>query len=137
MSFETMQRLQRFIKRRPALADTPHIVVEGKPVSPREALEYLERGNMVEQVLTKMETLQLSVAPIMEEELWLLTEEHYRRLLQLQGPQMYTFIMGMQEKKYKFALEECLEEVEKRTRFGKKLAEKHQKLILQMMEWMQ
>jgi len=135
MSFETRQRLQRFIRRRPALADTPLLIVEGKPLSPREALEHLERREMVEQVSMKMEKLRLA-APIIQEELWLLTEEHYRRLLQLPPPRIAIFIMS-QQKKYRFTLEECLEEVEKRTPFGKKLAENHQKLILQMVEWMQ
>lgn len=107
------EKIRRFIRENPALADMPFIVVEGIPMSPREALERLERGEMVAEITRAVATLGSSLT---EEQLWLLTEEYYRRLLLKPPPRPVIVWIGG-----KLTFEQALEEVRLRTPKGQEL----------------
>lgn len=108
-----VERIRRFIRENSALADVPFILVEGIPMSPREALEHLERGEMVAEITRAVATLGSSLT---EEQLWLLTEEYYRRLLLKPPPRPVIVWIGG-----KLTFEQALEEVRLRTPKGQEL----------------
>lgn len=69
---EKISRLERFIAENPALADVPAMIVAGRPITPREALNYLRAGTYVNEVLTGLRALGI-------DDPWILCEEFYRR----------------------------------------------------------
>lgn len=95
----------------PGLAEVPFVIVEGVPLSPREALEYLERKEKAVEISRVVATLALNLR---EEQLQLLCEEHYRRLASLPPPRPVIVWIGG-----KLTFEQALEEVRRRTPRGK------------------
>lgn len=71
---EKISRLDQFIRNNPALADVPSMFVAGRPTTPREALNYLQAGTSVAEVLQGLRSLGL------DPPMWQLCAEFYRRV---------------------------------------------------------
>jgi hypothetical protein len=115
-----IQKLERFIRENTALADTPFIVIFGKAVTPREALQNLKVGKLKEEIRVAV----LRLRPLSLDDLLILVEEHYRRLLSKPPP--YPKIMWLGGE---LTYEQALEEIRKRTPRGKELARSYQSLL--------
>jgi hypothetical protein len=70
---EKVRRLESFIAQQPALANVPVMRVAGRPVTLREALDYLKLGRYTGEILAGLQALGLDLP-------WDLAEEFYRRL---------------------------------------------------------
>lgn len=109
-----MKLLSTFKAKYPALAKVPFIVIEGKPFSPAELIEK-------PAVTLNM----LDIRWLTEESIWILTEEHYRRLIatSIRRPLIIS-INGVT-----MTYEEALEHVEKKTDKGKEIVESYKDLL--------
>lgn len=87
-----VERLRRFIAANPALADIPFGFVRGRPVSPREALAMLVRGEAVAEVAAAIAAAGLNLS-----EEWELAEDYYRRLLALPEPRPKIYVIAYGE----------------------------------------
>jgi hypothetical protein len=70
---EKIRRLTDFLRANPAFANVPFLIIAGKPVTPTQALDMLQTGRNVEEIMTGLTKLGLDLP-------WELTEEFYRRL---------------------------------------------------------
>lgn len=122
MSYQ-IQKLRRFIAANRALADVPFGTVGGRPVTPREALAMLQRGEAVAEVVAAMRTAGLD--PPQQD--WMLVEDYYRRLLALPGPKPKIYIIGQE-----MTLEEALTHVRRRDAKGEELLRSYQALTREM-----
>lgn len=121
-----IERLQRFITQNPALQDVPFLMVKGKPMSPREALENLQAGILTEEISAAIQRT-LGSPQITLEELWVLAEEHYRRMMQVPKPWPKIIWIGG-EMNY----EEAYQQVKQRTARGREIAESYRDLLAEM-----
>jgi len=115
-----LERLERFISQNPALQDVPILIVEGKPMSPREALENLKAGVLTEEISAAVKAT-LGSPQLTEEELWLLTEDYYRRMMQIPRELWPKIIWIGGEMNY----EEAYRQVKQRTPKGREIAESY------------
>jgi len=113
--------LERFIAENPAFADVPFMVVAGRPITPREALYYLKTGQYVSEILMGMQKLGIDPG----EDLWILTEEFYRRLTAAR-PELTIFTIG-----YVPAMSpaEALEHVRRRDQVGRMLVQSYSNML--------
>ena len=118
-----MQKLSRFIAANPALADVPFGTVRGRPITPREALAMLQRGESVSEVVAAMSAAGMD--PPQQD--WVLVEDYYRRLLQLPGPHPKIYVIGQE-----MTLEEALTHVRRRDAQGQELLRAYQSLTREM-----
>lgn len=70
-------KLEELIRAKPALADVPFIVVNGTPLSPRQALANLKAGISANAIMRQMQVAGFDPAGRNE---YKLAEEYYRRL---------------------------------------------------------
>jgi hypothetical protein len=122
-----IQRLERFIRENPALADVPFIVVKGKPMSPKEALESLHAGILTEEISVAVQAT-LGSPEMTLEELWMLTEEYYRRMMEIPRELWPKIIWIGGEMNY----EEAYREVKDRTPRGREIVEGYRALLAEM-----
>ena len=118
-----IQKLNRFIANNPALADVPFGTVRGVPITPRQALAMLQRGEAVSEVVAAMTSAGMD--PIEQD--WTLVEDYYRRLLQLPGPHPKIYVIGQE-----MTLEEALMHVRNRDAKGQELLRSYQGLTREM-----
>lgn len=118
-----IQKLNRFIVANPALADVPFGVVRGMPITPRQALAMLQRGEAVSEVVVAMSVVGMD--PIEQD--WALAEDYYRKLLQLPGPHPKIYIIGQE-----MTLEDALIAVRRRDAAGQQLLSSYQGLTREM-----
>ena len=118
-----IQKLNRFITANPALADVPFGTVRGRPITPREALAMLQRGEAVSEVVAAMSAAGMD--PPQQD--WQLVEDYYMRLLQLPGPHPKIYIIGQE-----MNLEEALMHVRRRDAAGQELLRSYQALTREM-----
>ena len=118
-----IQKLNRFIANNPALADVPFGTVRGVPITPRQALAMLQRGEAVSEVVAAMSAAGMD--PIEQD--WTLVEDYYMRLLQLPGPHPKIYIIGQE-----MTLEEALMHVRSRDAAGQELLRSYQALTREM-----
>lgn len=118
-----IDRLKKFIRENPALADTPFIIVFGRVMSPKEALQSLRAGKLKEEI--RVATLRLRSLGL--DDLFILVEEHYRRLLSKPPPYPKIIWIGG-----RLTYEEALEEIRKKTPRSKELARSYQSLLNEM-----
>jgi len=116
---EKAERLRRFLEENKAFANVPALTVRGRPVTLREALEMLEAGRNVEEVMLGLSKLGLDLP-------WELAEEFYRRLaaarpeLKIYALQAYVPAMSPAE---------ALEHIRARDEVGRSLVEMYAKLL--------
>lgn len=122
MSVEKINKLRRFLVTNPALADVPFGVVRGMPVTPRQALAMLQRGEAVSEVIAAMATAGLDPP-----EDWALAEAYYMNLLQLPGPHPKIYVIGQE-----MTLEEALTHIRLRDAKGQELLKGYQSLKREM-----
>lgn len=128
MAFQ-VQKLMRFIRANPALADVPFGTVQGRPISPKQALAMLQRGEAVTEVVAAMATAGLD--PPQQD--WELAEEYYRRLLALPGPRPKIYVIAEGEiVGQEITLEEALMHIRRRDAKGRGLLRSHQGLLREM-----
>lgn len=118
------ERLERFISQNSALQDVPIFVVEGKPMSPREALENLKAGVLTEEISAAVKAT-LGSPQLTEEELWLLTEDYYRRMMQIPRELWPKIIWIGGEMNY----EEAYCQVKQRTPKGREIMESYRTFL--------
>ncbi len=118
-----LQKLNRFIAVNPALADVPFGIVRGTPITPRQALAMLQRGEAVSEVVAAMSAA--GIDPPQQD--WALVEDYYRRLLQLPGPHPKIYTIGQE-----ITLEEALMHVRSRDVKGQELLKSYQGLMREM-----
>ena len=115
-------KLSRFIARNPALADVPFGIVRGMPITPRQALAMLRRGEAVSEIVQAMVN-----AGIDPPEDWELAEAYYKNLLQLPGPHPKIYVIGQE-----MTLEEALTHIRLRDAKGQELLRGYQSLQREM-----
>jgi len=120
---EKIARLERFIRENPGLSQVPFLVVAGRPVTPVEALNMLRMGQYVSEILTGLSRLGLDPA---QEELWILTEEFYRRLAAAR-PELRIYAIGAYVPVMSPA--EALEHVRSRDEVGRQLVGMYARLL--------
>jgi len=118
-----IQKLNRFIAKNPALADVPFGMVRGVPITPRQALAMLQRGEAVSEVVAAMNAAGMD--PIEQD--WILVEDYYRKLLQLPGPHPKIYIIGQE-----MSLEDALMHVMQKDASGQELLRSYQGLTREM-----
>jgi len=118
-----IQKLNRFIAGNPALADVPFGVVRGMPITPRQALAMLQRGEAVSEVVVAMERAGMDPP----EQDWALAEDYYMNLLKLPGPHPKIYIIGEE-----MSLEEALMHLRRRDAAGQQLLSSYQGLTREM-----
>ncbi|KXB08614.1 hypothetical protein AKJ59_00710 [candidate division MSBL1 archaeon SCGC-AAA385M02] len=111
-------KLQRFVRNNQALADIPIGKINGRPVSPRDALNMLQRNQSVQQVLG---TLQRAGLDPVED--WGLAEAYYRGLLEKPGPKPKIYCIGQE-----MTIEEALTHIRRRDREGRELLDSYRGL---------
>jgi len=116
--------LTRFISANPALADVPFAVVRGVPITPREALARLQRGEMVSEIMSALARAGFDPQP---PELWRLAEEYYRQLAR-KAPGVKVVIIGVGE----FTYEQLAQQIRLRTPLGRMLVQQYQALLREM-----
>jgi hypothetical protein len=117
-----ISKLRRFIAENPALADVPFITVRGMPLTPRQALAYLERGEMVSEIVAAMAAVGFD--PNQE---WQLAEAYYQGLLRLPPPRPKIIMIGQE-----LTLEEALQHIKLRDQKGQELLQAYQGLRREM-----
>jgi len=124
-----IQSLSRFIQANPALADVPFGTVAGSPITPRQALAMLQRGQAVNEVLSALATAGLD-PPETE---WELAEAYYRSLLAGPRPRPSVYVIAEgavvgQE----LSIEEALEHIRRRDAKGRALLQSYMALKREM-----
>lgn len=122
-----IEKLERFITENPALSDVPFIVVKGRPMSPKEALENLKAGVLTDEISAAIQA-KLHSPELTVEELWILTEEYYRRMMEIPRELWPKIIWIGGEMNY----EEAYREVKGRTPRGLEIMESHRTLLMEM-----
>jgi len=115
-----IRALEAWVREHPALADVPVATVAGRPVSPREILGMLRRGEGVEGALAALAKAGLDPD---EEEEWRLLEEYLRRLLEQPGPKPVIMVLGQA-----ITLQQALVHVRARDAKGKALLQMYRRL---------
>ena len=115
-----IRALEAWVREHPALADVPVATVAGRPVSPREILGMLRRGEGVEEALAALAKAGLDPD---EEEEWRLLEEYLRRLLEQPGPKPVIMVLGQA-----ITLQQALVHVRARDAKGKALLQMYRRL---------
>ena len=124
-----VEKLRRFIRANRAMADIPFGTVRGRPISPRQALAMLRRGEAVAEVVAAMTAVGLD--PPQQD--WELTEDYYRRLLALPGPKPKIYVIAEGEVVgQEITLEEALAHVVARDAKGRGLLRSYQGLLREM-----
>jgi len=118
-----IQKLNRFIATSPALADVPFGTVRGIPITPRQALAMLQRGESVSEVVLAMERAGMDPP----EQDWALAQDYYMKLLQLPGPHPKIYIIGDE-----MTLEQALMHLRRRDAAGQQLLSSYQGLTREM-----
>ena len=118
-----IQTLSRFISKSKGLADVPFALVKGTPVTPREALAMLQRGEAVQEISYAISSLG-AYSPQKD---WLLAEDYYSRLIRIPypPPKIYRF-------EYETTFEEALTHIRYRDAEGQKLVRTYQRLLREM-----
>lgn len=111
-------KLQRFVANNRALADIPIGMINGRPVTPRDALNMLRQNINTQQVLNTLQTAGLD--PIED---WDLTEAYYRRLLAKPGPKPKIYCLGKE-----MTIEEALMHVRRKDKEGTELVDTYRGL---------
>ena len=122
MSVEKINKLKRFVVTNPALAGVPFGIVRGIPITPRQALAMLQRGEAVSEITAAMATAGLDPP-----EDWELAEAYYKKLLQLPGPHPKIYVIGQE-----MTLEEALTHIRLRDAKGQELLRGYQSLQREM-----
>jgi len=113
-----ISKLQNFVSRNRALADIPVGKVNGRTISPRDALNMLHRNQSTQQVIQTLRT-----AGIDPPEDWELAEAYYRSLLEKPGPKPRIYCIGQE-----MTIEEALTHIRRRDRKGEELLDSYRGL---------
>ena len=119
-----IQKLSRFIAQNQALADLPFGIVKGLPITPRQALDMLNRGESVAEVIQAMTIAGMN--PPQED--WRLVEAYYESLLRQPGPKPKIYSIGQPE----MTLEEALMHVRLRDEKGQEFLKSYQGMLNEM-----
>ena len=115
--------LQNLIRARPAYANIPIVVVNGTPMTARELLARLQRGEMVAEIVSALTRVGLDPQP---EQYWQLAQAYYERLAR-EAPTLRIVCLGRI-----LSPAEAAEEIRKRTPVGQTLVQTYMKLLAEM-----
>jgi len=82
-----ISRLEKFVAQNPALAGIPFLTIEGRHITPHEALSYLRAGRYVTRIIEGL--AKLGIDPPEEELPWELAEEFWKRYAAARQPGIY------------------------------------------------
>ena len=111
----------------PAFADVPFGIVRGQPITPRQALVMLQRGEAVEEVSRAM-----AAAGLDPPQDWELVEAYYRRLAALPGPKPKIYVIGQEIIGQEITIEEALLHIQRRDAIGQDLLKSYRGLLGEM-----
>lgn len=118
-----IQRLQKFVSEKPGLALTPLFFIQGSYISPKEALERLNRNLNVAEIKTEVNKRGLTT-PEQERSL---TIAHYQSLLQhKEQPRVLWFQAPFPVPQ---SVEKLIEEIRNNTPIGKSLVQAHVRFL--------
>ena len=124
MSLEQkINRLERFVEMNPALADVPFVLIEGRSVTPREALSYLRAGRYVSQIIEGL--ARLGIDPPEEELPWELAEEFWKRYAAATQPRIYALAGYLPS----ITPQEAYEHIKARDQIGRTLVKAYNSLL--------
>jgi hypothetical protein len=83
-------KLRRFLVENPVFAGVPVAIIGGRPVTLREVVEMLERGEKVYEVIQALNRLGLDPN---EEELWILAEKFWESVAAAR-PDIRVYVLG-------------------------------------------
>lgn len=118
-----ISKLTSFISANPALADVPIGFVRGIPITPRQALAMLQRGEAVNEVVAVLSAAGMD--PIQQD--WKLVEDYYIKLLQLPSTPPTIYVIGEE-----MTLSEALSHIQQRDLIGQQLLRSYQGLTREM-----
>jgi len=118
-----IQKLNRLLTTSPALADVPFGIVRGMPITPRQALAMLQRGESVSEVVLAMDRAGMDPP----EQDWALAEDYYMKLLKLPGPHPKIYIIGTE-----MSLQQALVHLRQRDAAGQQLLNSYQGLTREL-----
>ena len=120
-------KLQNFIARNPAQADSPIGIAAGTYITPRTALQMLQRGQNVNAVISALNVI--GVDPPQQD--WALVEEYYMQRVKQVGrkPKIYRLptVQG-----HAMTDEEALQHIRAKDAIGQELLRKYQKYLQEM-----
>lgn len=128
MSEEKIRSLSAWVAKNPGLADVPSIIVNGVPLSPREALNMIVNGIQVEETIAAL--TKFGIDPT-EAEMWILAEAYLKKQIAAPGPKVKVVIF-QQGQQFQYSLERMLEEVKNKTDLGYKFLQIYGSLLAQM-----
>jgi len=118
-----ISRLERFVFSSPALADIPFMTIEGRAISPREALSYLRAGRYVDQIIDGL--AKLGIDPPEEELPWELAEEFWKRYAAARQPRIYAIAGYLPS----MTPQEAYEHIKARDQVGQNLVKSYESLL--------
>jgi len=118
-----ISRLERFVSANPALADVPFMVIEGRSLTPREALSYLKAGRYVDQIIEGL--AKLGIDPPEEELPWELAEEFWKRYAAARQPGIYALVGYLPS----MTPQEAYEHIKARDQVGQTLVKAYDSLL--------
>ncbi|GAH40928.1 unnamed protein product, partial [marine sediment metagenome] len=121
MSFQ-IEKLNRFIATQPAFSDVPFGLVQGQPITPRKALDMLQRGEAVAEVSQAM-----AKAGLDPPEDWELVEAYYRMLAALPEPKPKIYVIGTE-----MTMEDALLHIQRKDAEGQDLLKSYRGLLVEM-----
>jgi len=127
---EKIAFLRRFLAERPGFKSVIFIVVRGRPVTPVEALQMLERGEAVEEIVSAMRLAGYDPRQPIEE----LAMEYYRRLAQIRP--RFKIVMIQKGVREEISAERAVEEIRIRSPLGEKIVKSYASLLELMREKM-
>jgi len=116
-------KLRRFLSENPAFAGVPVTIIGGRPVTLREAVEMLERGENVQEIIQALNKLGLDPD---EEELWKLAEKFWESVAAAR-PDVRIYTLGGLVPAMSPA--EALEHIRARDEVGKTLVKAYESML--------
>jgi DNA-binding NarL/FixJ family response regulator len=116
-------KLRRFLSENPAFAGVPVAIIGGRPVTLREAVEMLERGENVSEIIQALNKLGLNPD---EEELWILAEKFWESVAAAR-PDIRIYMLGGLVPAMSPA--EALEHIRARDEVGKVLVKAYKSML--------
>jgi len=120
---QKITRLERFVSTHPGLADVPFMVIEGRPLTPREALSYLKAGRYTGQIINEL--ARLGIDPPEEELPWELAEEFWKRYAAATQPRIYALAGYLPS----MTPQEAYEHIKARDQIGQNLVKAYSSLL--------
>lgn len=125
--------LKRLVSSRPGVAEIPIMLLDGKPMTPKQLMYLMERGLLPEEKIIEIFSSEATT-----DEIWLLTENFYSRLLKTPAKdiRLATFSLTPSGIPASMTLHECYDHVVARDDVGRWLTQLFSRLLIQIYAWL-